>query len=132
MSGHGGGWQEVGHRVYRFRYRSLDLNVGVVLGDDEVLVVDTRSFAAEAAELLADLRALTPLPCRRWSTPTGTTTTATATPPCARRIWGHRRCMSGSAGGGGGGGAQSRGVPRTEAPSACCRCACPFVPLQGR
>jgi glyoxylase-like metal-dependent hydrolase (beta-lactamase superfamily II) len=65
VSGHGGGWQEVGHRAYRFRYRSLDLNVGVVLGDDEVLVVDTRSFAAEAAELLADLRALTPLPCRQ-------------------------------------------------------------------
>ena len=41
MSGHGGGWQEVGERVFRFRYRSMDLNVGAVLGDGEVLVVDT-------------------------------------------------------------------------------------------
>jgi glyoxylase-like metal-dependent hydrolase (beta-lactamase superfamily II) len=65
VSGHGGGWQEVGERVFRFRYRSLDLNVGAVLGDGEVLVVDTRSGPAEAGELLADLRALTRLPCRQ-------------------------------------------------------------------
>ena len=65
MSGHGAGWQEVGDRVFRFRYRSMDLNVGAVLGEDEVLVVDTRSWAAEAEELLADLRALTRLPCRQ-------------------------------------------------------------------
>jgi hypothetical protein len=43
VSGHGSGWQEVGDRVFRFRYRSFDLNVGAVVGDDEVLVVDTRS-----------------------------------------------------------------------------------------
>jgi glyoxylase-like metal-dependent hydrolase (beta-lactamase superfamily II) len=65
VSGHGAGWQEVGDRVFRFRYRSLDLNVGAVLGGDEVLVVDTRSTAAEADELLADLRRLTRLPCRQ-------------------------------------------------------------------
>ena len=48
MSGHGSGWQEVGDRVFRFRYRSMDLNGGAVLGEDEVLVVDTRSWVAEA------------------------------------------------------------------------------------
>ena len=94
MSSHGGGWQEVGDRVYRFRYRSLDLNVGAVLGDDEVLVVDTRSFAAEAVELLADLRALTPLPCRQvvnthwhYDHCYGNATLRPAA------IWGHRRCI---------------------------------------
>ena len=65
MSAHGGGWQEVGEQVFRFRYRSLDLNVGAVVGDGEVLVVDTRGWAAEAEELLADLRTLTRLPCRQ-------------------------------------------------------------------
>ncbi|HEX2374577.1 MAG TPA: MBL fold metallo-hydrolase [Actinomycetota bacterium] len=65
MSGPGGGWREVGDRVFHNRYRSLDLNVGAVLGDDEALVVDTRSFAAQATELLDDLRRLTPLPCRQ-------------------------------------------------------------------
>jgi glyoxylase-like metal-dependent hydrolase (beta-lactamase superfamily II) len=94
MSAHGGGWQEVGEGVFRFRYASLDLNVGAVLGDDEVLVVDTRSFAAEAAELLDDLRDLTRLPCRQvvnthWHFD-HCYGNATLRPAA---IWGHRRCI---------------------------------------
>jgi len=95
VSGRGGGWQEVGDRVYRRRYASLDLNVGAVVGDDEVLVVDTRSFAAEAAQLLADLRALTPLPCRQvvnthahFDHCFGNATLRPAA------IWGHQRCAA--------------------------------------
>ena len=95
MSGHGRGWQEVGDRVYRFRYRSLDLNVGAVVGDDEVLVVDTRSLPAEAAQLLADLRALTRLPCRQvvnthahFDHCFGNATLRPAA------IWGHARCAA--------------------------------------
>ena len=94
MSGHGAGWQEVGDRVYRMRYRSLDLNVGAVLGEDEVLVVDTRSWVAEATELLADLAALTRLPCRQvvnthWHFD-HCYGNATLRPAA---IWGHRRCV---------------------------------------
>jgi glyoxylase-like metal-dependent hydrolase (beta-lactamase superfamily II) len=94
VSGHGGGWQEVGDRVYRFRYRSLDLNVGAVLGEAEVLVIDTRSFAAEAAELLDDLRGLTRLPCRQvvnthwhYDHCFGNATLRPAA------VWGHARCV---------------------------------------
>ena len=94
MSGHGGGWQEVGDRVFRFRYNSLDLNVGAVLGEGEVLVVDTRSSGAEAAELLDDLRGLTRLPCRQvvnthwhYDHCYGNATLRPAA------IWGHRRCI---------------------------------------
>jgi glyoxylase-like metal-dependent hydrolase (beta-lactamase superfamily II) len=90
-----GGWQEVGERVYRRRYRSLDLNVGAVVGEDEVLVVDTRSYPAEAARLLADLRALTPLPCRQvvnthahFDHCFGNATLRPAA------IWGHERCAA--------------------------------------
>ena len=88
-------WQEIGDRVYRMRYRSLDLNVGVVVGDDEVLVIDTRSFAAEAAELLADLRRLTRLPCRKmvnthWHFD-HCYGNATLRPAA---IWGHQRCAA--------------------------------------
>jgi glyoxylase-like metal-dependent hydrolase (beta-lactamase superfamily II) len=95
VSGHGGGWQEVGDRVYRFRYRSFDLNVGAVVGDDEVLVIDTRSWAAEATELLADLRALTRLPCRQavnthWHFD-HCFGNATLRPAA---IWGHQRCVA--------------------------------------
>ena len=96
MSGHGRGWQEVGDRVFRFRYRSFDLNVGAVLGADEVLVVDTRSWAAEAEELLDDLRALTALPCRQavnthahFDHCFGNATLRPAA------IWGHERCAAG-------------------------------------
>jgi glyoxylase-like metal-dependent hydrolase (beta-lactamase superfamily II) len=92
LSGHGSGWQEVGDRVFRFRYRSLDLNVGAVVGEDEVLVVDTRSWAAEASELLADLRGLTRLPLRQvvnthwhYDHCFGNATLRPAA------IWGHRR-----------------------------------------
>ncbi len=89
------GWQEVGAGVYRRRYRSLDLNVGAVLGGDQVLVVDTRSCQTEAAELHDDLRALTALPCRQV-----VNTHAhfdhcfgnAAFRPAA--IWGHRRCAA--------------------------------------
>ena len=35
-------WTEVGDRVFTRRYEFYDQNIGVVLGDDGVLVVDTR------------------------------------------------------------------------------------------
>jgi glyoxylase-like metal-dependent hydrolase (beta-lactamase superfamily II) len=93
VSGHGSGWQEVGEGVFRFRYRFLDLNVGAVLGDGEVLVVDTRGWPAQAEELLADLRALTAAPCRQvvnthahFDHCFGNASFAGAA------IWGHARC----------------------------------------
>jgi alkylhydroperoxidase family enzyme len=52
-----------GDRVYR--YRSFDLNVGAVVGDDQVLVIDTRGWRAQADELRRDLRRLSPLPWRQ-------------------------------------------------------------------
>ncbi|MFL5796142.1 MAG: MBL fold metallo-hydrolase [Actinomycetota bacterium] len=80
MSG-SGGWQEVGDRVYRRRYGSLDLNVGAVVGADEVLVVD--------------LRALTPQPCRQ------VVNTHAHFDHCfgnasmrPAAIWGHERCAA--------------------------------------
>lgn len=57
-------FDQLGEGVYRRRYESLDLNVGVVVGDDAVLVVDTRSTRREAEELLGELRQLTSLPVR--------------------------------------------------------------------
>jgi glyoxylase-like metal-dependent hydrolase (beta-lactamase superfamily II) len=62
-------WQEVGDRCYRHRYQRFDLNIGVIRGDDGLLVIDTRGDHREAYELLADLRALQPGPVR-WVTNT--------------------------------------------------------------
>jgi glyoxylase-like metal-dependent hydrolase (beta-lactamase superfamily II) len=51
-------WDEVADGCFRRRYSSLDLNVGVVVGSDGLLVVDTRSSHREADELRAELRRL--------------------------------------------------------------------------
>jgi len=86
-------WQEVGDRVYRRRYQSFDLNVGAVLGDDQVLVIDTRGWRAQAEELRRDLRVLSPLPWRQ------IVNTHAHFDHCfgnelfaAGAIWGHERC----------------------------------------
>ncbi|MGH8871614.1 MAG: MBL fold metallo-hydrolase [Acidimicrobiia bacterium] len=57
-------FDELANGVFRRRYESLDLNIGVVVGDQGVIVVDTRASHVEADELRDELRALTPLPVR--------------------------------------------------------------------
>ncbi len=57
-------FDQIGEGVFRRRYRSLDLNVGVVIGDDAVLIVDTRASHVEADELRSELKQLTRLPVR--------------------------------------------------------------------
>jgi glyoxylase-like metal-dependent hydrolase (beta-lactamase superfamily II) len=57
-------WLEVGERVFVRRYAFYDQNIGAVIGDDGVLIVDTRISPRQADEILADLRELTPLPVR--------------------------------------------------------------------
>lgn len=57
-------FDELGDGVFRRRCSTLDENVGVVLGDDGVLIVDTRSTYPEAREVIEDLAALTDLPVR--------------------------------------------------------------------
>ncbi|HKA09253.1 MAG TPA: MBL fold metallo-hydrolase [Candidatus Dormibacteraeota bacterium] len=86
-------WQEVGDRVYRHRYNSFDLNVGAVVGDDQVLVIDTRGWRAQAEELRRDLRLLSPLPWRQ------VVNTHAHFDHCfgnelfrGAAIWGHERC----------------------------------------
>jgi hypothetical protein len=37
------GWVEIGDRVFVRRYAFYDQNIGVVLGRDEALVIDTHS-----------------------------------------------------------------------------------------
>lgn len=89
-------FDQLGEGVFRRRYESLDLNVGVVLGDDGILIVDTRSSHQEAEELVRDLRSLTDLPVRwvvnthwHWDHAFGNA----AFPDC--EIWGHELCRIG-------------------------------------
>ncbi len=81
-----GRWTEVGERVFVGRYRFFDQHIGAILTDDGPVVIDTRSTAGQAREILDDLRAMTAAPGRGGrSTPTITSTTPSATPPSGRR-----------------------------------------------
>ena len=86
-------WDELADGVFRRRYEYLDLNVGLVIGADGALLVDTRGSAVEAAELITDLRAITSLPVRwvvdthwHWDHAFGNSEFPTAI------IWGHAEC----------------------------------------
>jgi glyoxylase-like metal-dependent hydrolase (beta-lactamase superfamily II) len=48
-------WDELADGCFRRRYRSFDLNIGVVRGSDALLVIDTRADLRQADELLEDL-----------------------------------------------------------------------------
>ena len=55
-------WQEIADRVFVRRYRFYDQEIGLVLGRDEALVIDTRISHRQGQEILDDVRLLTALP----------------------------------------------------------------------
>jgi glyoxylase-like metal-dependent hydrolase (beta-lactamase superfamily II) len=57
-----GRWVEVGDGVLVRRYTELDQSIGLVVGDDACLVVDTRGDLGQGAELAAAVREVTGLP----------------------------------------------------------------------
>ncbi|MEO8208499.1 MAG: MBL fold metallo-hydrolase [Chloroflexota bacterium] len=88
-------WVEIADRVFARRYAFLDQQIGLVLGDDEGLVIDTRSSPGHGQQLIADITRLTPLPIRtvvdthwHWDHVFGNSEFPAA------RIWGHRRCRA--------------------------------------
>lgn len=59
-----GTWDELAEGVFRRRWESLDLNVGLVVGAEGALVVDTRATHVEARELIEEVRRVTSSPIR--------------------------------------------------------------------
>jgi glyoxylase-like metal-dependent hydrolase (beta-lactamase superfamily II) len=57
-------FEEVADGVFVLRYPVLDVNSTLVVGPDEALLVDTLATPAQAAELAAAVRRVTPLPYR--------------------------------------------------------------------
>ena len=51
-------WREVGDRVWVRRYEALDQTIGVIGGEDGLVVIDTRATHPLADELRADLKQL--------------------------------------------------------------------------
>lgn len=86
-------WQELGDGIFRRRYPSLDLNVGVVLAGDAVLVVDSRATPGQARELRTELAQLTELPVR-WLFNTHYHWDHTFGNQCfpEAQLWGHDEC----------------------------------------
>ena len=54
------GWREVATEVFVHAYDHLDINICVVRGGDDLLLVDSRSSPTEAAELEVDLQVFAP------------------------------------------------------------------------
>jgi glyoxylase-like metal-dependent hydrolase (beta-lactamase superfamily II) len=88
-------WREIGDRVFVRRYTFYDQNIGVVLGDASALVIDTRISHRQAVEIIADLRALTPLPVRVVVNTHGHSDHAFGNHAFRpAEIWGHDRCVT--------------------------------------
>jgi glyoxylase-like metal-dependent hydrolase (beta-lactamase superfamily II) len=88
-------WTEVGDRVFVTRYPFYDQNIGVVLGDEAALVVDTRISHRQAAEILADLREITSLPVGVVVNTHGHSDHCFGNHPFRpATIWGHERCVT--------------------------------------
>src|SRR5829696_2083784 len=86
-------WNEVGDRVFVRRYAFYDQNIGAILGDDGVLIVDTRVSHRQADEILADLRSLTTHPVRAVVNTHGHNDHAFGNHRFRPvPIWGHARC----------------------------------------
>ena len=88
-------FDELAEGVYRRRDASLDLNVGVVVGADGVLIVDTRASHRQGQELRDELADLTDLPVRwvvnthwHWDHVFGNAMFPEA------RLWGQRECRN--------------------------------------
>jgi glyoxylase-like metal-dependent hydrolase (beta-lactamase superfamily II) len=86
-------WTEIGHRVFVRRYAFYDQNIGAILGDDGVLIVDTRISHRQADEIRSDLAQLTELPVRAVVNTHGHNDHAFGNHRFRPApIWGHERC----------------------------------------
>lgn len=86
-------WQELGDGVFRRRYASFDLNIGAVIGDGGVAVIDSRESPSQARQMRRELARITAKPVRwlvnthwHWDHTFGNEEFAGAA------IWGHRQC----------------------------------------
>jgi glyoxylase-like metal-dependent hydrolase (beta-lactamase superfamily II) len=85
-------WREIGAGVLVRRYAALDQTLGLVIGGERCLVVDTGRDEVHGAELAAAVSTVTPLPWTamithsHWDHFFGTASFL----PCA--VWAHERC----------------------------------------
>jgi glyoxylase-like metal-dependent hydrolase (beta-lactamase superfamily II) len=86
---------EVGPGVYALRYPFFDQQIGLVVGADGALVIDTRTTHRHAAELRGDIRRITPQPVAIVVNTHGHSDHCFGNRPFRPApIWGHVRCVT--------------------------------------
>lgn len=90
-----GKWEATAEGVFFRRHESIDVNVGVVLGADGVLLIDTRATPTQGREVASALTEITSLPVRwvvnthyHWDHTFGNQVFRDA------EMWGHPRCRA--------------------------------------
>ena len=58
------GWDELGDGVFRRRYAELDQNIGLIVGDEDLLVIDSRSHPHHGRVLRDHIGEVSSLPVR--------------------------------------------------------------------
>lgn len=86
-------WIEVADRVLVRRYAELDLSVGLVIGDQQALVIDTRGDHAQGAELSNAVRQVTDLHCHVAITHAHFDHCFGTSAFLPAPVWAHRRCV---------------------------------------
>ncbi len=89
-----GAVHEVAGGVFTLRYELFDQNIGVVVGDGRVLVIDTRSSHRQARELQDDVRRITAHPWVVVNSHHHFDHTFGNAPFMPAEIWGHERCAA--------------------------------------
>ena len=89
-----GRWIEAADGVLVRRYQELDLSVGLVVGGESCLVVDTGGDAGQGAELAAAVREVTPLPWQVVLTHSHFDHSFGTEAFAPSSVWAHRRCRA--------------------------------------
>lgn len=87
-------WREIADRVLVRRYSDFNLSVGLILGEGETLVVDTRGSERQGRELLEEIGWITQTPLRVVNTHHHFDHTFGNRIFVPAEIWGHERCAS--------------------------------------
>ena len=95
-----GRWVELGEGVLVRRYAELDLSVGLLIGEQAALVVDTRSDPEQGVELRAAVAAVTRLPCQVVLTHAHFDHCLGTAAFLPASVWAHPRCRDDLASGG--------------------------------
>jgi glyoxylase-like metal-dependent hydrolase (beta-lactamase superfamily II) len=87
-------WREVADRVFIRRYSDFNVTIGLVVGEDDSLVVDTRASERQGRELMDEIRWVTNTRMRVVNTHHHYDHTFGNFAFVPSEIWGHERCAT--------------------------------------